>query len=101
MLSEYPRYQTTQHRLGQYRGEHATVCDARPNPRIRRCASDEDDPGKVKVVNTFLARRWLLEDAGRLERMVALMGLMSLDEAAARLGSMDEDERKRAKERIA
>lgn len=51
-----PSYQTTQHRLGQYRGEHATVCDARPNPRIRRCASEEDDPKRAEYIEALWAK---------------------------------------------
>jgi hypothetical protein len=51
-----PVSQGSQHRLPQYSGMHATLCDSRPNPRTRRCISAEDDPARAKWVEQVLAR---------------------------------------------
>lgn len=36
--------------LPQYLGMHASVIDPRPNPRMRRGVSEEDDPAKAEYI---------------------------------------------------
>lgn len=42
--------------MGQYSGVHAEIHDPRPNPRIRRGVSAEDDPEKAMFVEALKAK---------------------------------------------
>lgn len=42
--------------LPQYLGMHCTLADPRPNPRTRRCASEEDDPAKAEYIEKLKAK---------------------------------------------
>ena len=42
--------------LPQYLGEPALITDPRPNPRMRRSISEEDHPGKARVIDEWLEK---------------------------------------------
>jgi hypothetical protein len=42
--------------LPQYLGMHSTIADPRPNPRTRRCMSEEDDPLRAEFIEQVKQR---------------------------------------------
>ena len=48
--------------LPQYLGMHSTIADPRPNPRTRRCMSEEDDPARAAFVEKLKAKYWKEEE---------------------------------------
>lgn len=86
--------------LGQYSGEHAAIHDPRPNPRMRRSISAEDDEARTTAVNEILARRWLLADSERLERIRERYGVLTMNDAVRWMGDMEERKLKAVKEAI-
>lgn len=86
--------------LPQYLGIIATRSDPRPDPTVRRGVSAEDDEARATVVNEILARRWLLADMQRLERIRERYGVLTMDDAVRWMGDMEERKLKAVKEAI-